>query len=241
MASTPCRPSSTATCRSLPAHPHSPRPVNLNVWEAVDSDHDLGELTSLARLAAGIGVERYVLDDGWFAGRRSDPAGLGDWWVDEEVWPGGLHRLVDFVRTRACSSGCGSTPRWSAPTPTCTPRPPRLDPRHRTAHPAAAAPPLRPGPDPSQVAGYPLERISQLLSEYEISCVKWDCNRDITDAGSGTRSGAPAAHDQARAVYALLDELRRRHPDVEWESCASGGGWIDLAMPERVQRVGPPT
>jgi len=88
-----------------------------------------------------------------------------------------------------------------------------------------------------EVTGYLLERISQLLSEYEISYVKWDCNRDIIDAGSGTKSGAPAAHDQAAAVYALLDELRLRHPGVEWESCASGGGRIDLAMLERVERV----
>ena len=87
--------------RSLPAHPRSPRPVNLNVWEAVYFRHDLGKLTALADAAAGLGVERFVLDDGWFAGRRSDQAGLGDWWVDENVWPGGLHRLAEYVR------GCG--------------------------------------------------------------------------------------------------------------------------------------
>jgi alpha-galactosidase len=223
--------------RSLPAHPRSPRPVNLNVWEAVYFDHDLSKLTSLARLAASIGVERYVLDDGWFAGRRSDRAGLGDWWVDEEVWPGGLHRLVDFVRDQGLQFGLWIEPEMVSP-----------DSGLYRAHPdwilatGQRTPPLqrhqlvldltRP-----EVTGYLLERISQLLSEYEISCVKWDCNRDITDAGSGTRSGAPAAHDQARAVYALLDELRRRHPDVEWESCASGGGRVDLAMLERVQRV----
>jgi alpha-galactosidase len=88
-----------------------------------------------------------------------------------------------------------------------------------------------------EVSAYLLERISGLLSEYDISYVKWDCNRDIIDAGSGARAGAPAAHDQALAVYALLDELRTRHPGVEWESCAAGGGRIDLGMLERVQRV----
>ena len=88
-----------------------------------------------------------------------------------------------------------------------------------------------------EVVGYLLERISALLTEYEISYVKWDCNRDIVDAGGGARGGAPAAHDQALAVYALLDELRARHPGVEWESCAAGGGRIDLGMLERVQRV----
>ncbi len=182
-------------------------------------------------------MERYVLDDGWFAGRRSERAGLGDWRVDEEVWPGGLHRLVDFVRDQGMQFGLWIEPEMVSP-----------DSDLYRAHPdwilatGQRIPPLqrhqlvldltRP-----EVTGYLFERISKLLSEYEISCVKWDCNRDITDAGSGSRSGAPAAHDQARAVYALLDELRRRHPDVEWESCASGGGRIDLAMLERVQRV----
>jgi len=81
------------------------------------------------------------------------------------------------------------------------------------------------------------DQISAVLTEYEISYIKWDCNRDIVDAGSGTRAGAPAAHGQALAVYTLLDELRARHPGVEWESCASGGGRIDVAMLEHVQRV----
>ena len=223
--------------RSLPAHPRSPRPVNLNVWEAVYFRHDLGKLTALADAAAGLGVERFVLDDGWFAGRRSDQAGLGDWWVDEDVWPGGLHRLAEYVRGRGMQFGLWIEPEMVNP-----------DSDLYRAHPdwilatGQRVPPLqrhqlvldltRP-----EVAGYLLERISGLLSEYEISYVKWDCNRNIVDAGSGARAGAPAAHGQALAVYALLDELRARHPGVEWESCAAGGGRIDLGMLERVQRV----
>ena len=82
------------------------------MWEAVYFDQDLDKLTALADLAAEAGVERYVLDDGWFHGRRSDHAGLGDWRVDEQVWPGGLHRLVDHVRAGACSSACGSSRKW---------------------------------------------------------------------------------------------------------------------------------
>ena len=223
--------------RSRPAHPSSPRPVNLNVWEAVYFRHDLDKLTALADAAAGLGVERFVLDDGWFAGRRTDRAGLGDWWVDEDVWPGGLHRLIDHVRGGGMQFGLWIEPEMVNP-----------DSDLFRAHPdwilatGKRAPPLqrhqlvldltRP-----EVAGYLLERISALLTEYEISYVKWDCNRDIIDAGGGARAGAPAAHGQALAVYALLDELRARHPDVEWESCAAGGGRIDLAMLERVQRV----
>ena len=223
--------------RSLPAHPRSPRPVNLNVWEAVYFDHDFGKLTELADTAAGIGVERYVLDDGWFHGRRSDRTGLGDWWVDETVWPGGLHQLADYVRACGMQFGLWIEPEMVSP-----------DSELYRAHPdwilgaGRRVPPLQRHQlvldlTRSEVAEYLLERISKLLSEYPINYVKWDCNRDIVDAGSATRAGAPAAHDQAVAVYALLDELRTRHPGVEWESCAAGGGRIDLAILERVQRV----
>ena len=223
--------------RSLPAHPGAPRPVNLNVWEAVYFRHDFAKLAALADIAADVGVERDVLDDGWFTGRRNDRAALGDWQVDEHVWPGGLHRLASYVRGRGMQFGLWIEPEMVNP-----------DSELYRAHPdwilaaGQRRPPLQrhqlvldlTRPD---VSGYLLERISALISEYEISYIKWDCNRDIIDAGSGVRSGAPAAHDQAAAVYALLDELRRRHPGVEWESCAAGGGRIDLEMLERVQRV----
>jgi alpha-galactosidase len=225
--------------RSLPAHPGSPRPVNLNVWEAVYFRHDFPALARLADLAADVGVERYVLDDGWFTGRRSDRAGLGDWAVDEAVWPGGLHRIADHVRARGMQFGLWFEPEMVNP-----------DSALYRAHPewilsaGGRVPPLQrhqlvldlTRPD---VADYLFGRISGLLTEYPISYVKWDCNRDIVDAGCGLRAGAPAAHAQALAVYALLDRLRERHPDVEWESCAAGGGRIDLAILERVQRVWP--
>jgi alpha-galactosidase len=222
--------------RSLAAHPGSPRPVNLNVWEAVYFDHDLRKLTALADAAAGLGVERYVLDDGWFRGRRDDRAGLGDWWVDEQVWPGGLHKLIDHVRRCGMTFGLWMEPEMVNP-----------DSDLYRAHPdwilatGQRVPPLqrhqlvldltRP-----EVIRYLLERISGLLTEYEISYVKWDHNRDLLDAGSAARAGAPAVHDQTVAFYGLLDELRRRHPGVEWESCASGGGRVDLAVLERVER-----
>ena len=83
--------------RSRRQHPSSDRPVTLNVWEAVYFDHDLERLVELAEVAAEIGVERYVLDDGWFGARRHDRAGLGDWTVSTDVWPDGLHPLVDKV------------------------------------------------------------------------------------------------------------------------------------------------
>ena len=223
--------------RAQPAHPRAPRPVNLNVWEAVYFRHDLDKLTALADAAADLGVERFVLDDGWFQGRRDDRAGLGDWWVDEEVWPGGLHRLIDHVRGRGLQFGLWIEPEMVNP-----------DSELFRAHPdwILSAGHRRPPLQRHQlvldltrppVREYLRDRISALLSEYDIAYIKWDCNRDIIDAGSGTVRGAPAAHGQAQAVYELLDELRARHPQVEWESCAAGGGRIDVAMLEHVQRV----
>ena len=192
---------------------------------------------ALADRAADAGVERYVLDDGWFLGRRSDRAGLGDWRVDESVWPGGLHRLSDYVRGLGMEFGLWIEPEMVNP-----------DSDLYRAHPdwivatGQRVPPLQRHQlvldlTRAEVRSYLLGQICALLSEYPISYVKWDCNRDLIDAGSGTRAGAPAVHDQTMAVYDLMDELRRRYPAVEWESCAAGGGRIDLAILERVQRV----
>ena len=125
--------------RSLPAHPSTPRPVTLNVWEAVYFDHDIDRLRMLADIAASIGVERYVLDDGWFHGRRDDNAGLGDWWVYEGVFPNGLHPIVDHVRGLGMEFGlwfepemvnpdsdlARAHPEWLLATPGRLPRPSR--------------------------------------------------------------------------------------------------------------------
>ncbi|MBM7499567.1 alpha-galactosidase [Brachybacterium muris] len=83
--------------RSRKHHVSTDRPVTLNVWEAVYFDHDLGRLTDLADRAAALGVERYVLDDGWFGSRRDDTSGLGDWVVSPDAWPEGLGPLIDHV------------------------------------------------------------------------------------------------------------------------------------------------
>jgi alpha-galactosidase len=88
-----------------------------------------------------------------------------------------------------------------------------------------------------EVVDYLLDRIDAVLSAYDISYVKWDHNRDLLEAGAPTRHGVPAVHANTLGYYRLLDTLRGRHPHVEWESCASGGGRIDLEVLRRVQRV----
>jgi alpha-galactosidase len=222
--------------RGRPHHPRRPRPVVMNTWEAVYFDHDLDRLVELARLGAEVGVERYVLDDGWFRHRRNDRAGLGDWYVDETVWPQGLHPLVDAVRGLGMEFGlwvepemvnldsdlARAHPDWVLRTSGRTPLDSRFQQVLDVAHPDAYA--------------YLLERLGALLTEYPIAYLKWDHNRDLLEAGRG-RGGVPGVHAQTVAVYRLLDELRARHPGVEIESCSSGGLRVDLEVLEHTDRV----
>ena len=222
--------------RGRPQHPRSPRPVIINTWEAVYFDHDLAKLTALADVAARVGVERFVLDDGWFRHRRDDRAGLGDWYVDETIWPKGLHPLVDHVRGLDMQFGLWVEPEMV-----------NADSDLARAHPEwimATGGRLPPEARYQQVldlghAGaysYIAERLDALLSEYDIAYLKWDHNRDLIDAGHSP-GGEAGVHVQTLQLYRLLEELRARHPGVEIESCASGGSRVDLGVLERTDRI----
>ncbi|HWB37033.1 MAG TPA: alpha-galactosidase [Rugosimonospora sp.] len=222
--------------RARPQHPRSPRPVLLNTWEAVYFDHDLPHLLDLAEKAAAIGVERYVLDDGWFRHRRDETAGLGDWFVDEDVWPEGLTPLADRVHGLGMQLGLWFEPEMV-----------NLDSDLARAHPdwllGTAHGPGVPSRyqhvldlgNPDAYA-YVLERMSAIVGGYGVDYVKWDHNRPLVGAGHGP-GFEPGVHAQTLAVYRLVDELRSRHPGLEIESCCSGGGRIDLGMMDRCDRV----
>ena len=220
--------------RARPGHPRAPRPVVLNTWEAVYFDHELEPLIALADAAAEVGVERFVLDDGWFLARRSDGAGLGDWAVDPAVWPEGLHALVDHVRARGMGFGLWVEPEMVNPDSDLARAHPEWvlapsDRATRTWRHQHVLDVARP-----EVAEWLLATLGALLDEYPIEYLKWDHNRDLLEAVHAGRAGVDA---QTRAVYALLDELRRRHPHVEIESCSSGGARVDLGILERTDRV----
>ncbi|GLZ75989.1 alpha-galactosidase [Actinorhabdospora filicis] len=225
---------SHAWLRARPQHPRTARPFTLNVWEAVYFDHDLARLTALADRAAEIGVERYVLDDGWFLGRRDDTAGLGDWIVDPDVWPEGLHPLVEHVRGMGMEFGLWFEPEM-------------INPRSKLAeeHPDwfLAAPGRLPDPSRHQLVldiarpeayTHILERMDALIAEYALTYIKWDHNRDLHEA---VHNGAGGVRAQTLAAYRLIDELKRRHPGLEIESCSSGGSRADLGVLERTDRV----
>ena len=213
-----------------------PRPVHYNSWEAIYFDHSLAQLKKLADEAANIGAERFVLDDGWFMGRRNDRAGLGDWQVDRTIYPNGLQPLIDYVRARKMEFGLWVEPEmvnedsdffrkhpdWILQTPHTEQVPFRnqfvINLTNRDAFENI------------------FSQIDRLLSEYpDIGYIKWDMNRDINHPGDGT--GHPVAHAQTRAVYALLERLRGRHPNVEFESCSSGGGRADFGILAHTDRI----
>jgi alpha-galactosidase len=215
------------------------RPLVLNTWEAVYFDHDLGRLTALADRAEQVGVERFVLDDGWFGGRRHDRAGLGDWLVSPDVWPDGLGPLVDHVKALGMQFGLWFEPEMV-----------NLDSDLVRAHPDWVLGPRAGHPREwrfqqvldlanPDAAAHIERRIGSLVRDYGVDFIKWDHNRDLTEAVR-TADGVPdrpATHEQTTAFYALLDRLRSAHPALEIESCASGGGRVDLGVLARTDRV----
>ncbi len=221
--------------RARPQHPTRPRPVLLNTWEAVYFDHDLDRLRELASVAASLGIERFVLDDGWFGSRRDDRRGLGDWTVSTEVYPQGLGALIEHVRGLGMEFGIWVEPEMVSP-----------DSDLYRAHPDWAL--TTPGYEPvlgrhqlvldiarPEAFAHVVGQLDSLLADHDIAFVKWDMNR-VHVQGSGA-SGAAGSHAQTQALYRLLDELRRRHPAVEFESCSSGGGRIDHEILRRAERV----
>ena len=221
--------------RSLPSHP-AVQPVLLNVWEAVFFDHDLTRLRGIAERAARVGVERFVLDDGWFRHRRDDTAGLGDWWVDESVWPDGLDPLVSHVRGLGMQFGLWFEPEMVNPDSDLFREHPDWVLSAGRRQPLLERSQLVLDLTRPEVRHHLFERVSAVLAAHPIDFVKWDHNRDLLEAGTGLRDGAPAVHEQTLAFYELLDRLRSAHPGVDWESCASGGGRIDFGVLEKVQR-----
>ncbi|WP_284764541.1 alpha-galactosidase [Arthrobacter sp. efr-133-R2A-63] len=228
-----------AASTGLPAG--KPRPVVLNTWEAVYFDHRLDTLLELAESAAELGVERFVLDDGWFRGRRDDHAGLGDWYVDRTLWPDGLTPLIEAVNSHGMEFGLWVEPEMI-----------NLDSDVARSHPDwIVGPAALSHKDGGRLPlewrhqhiidlvnpaawRYVFDRIDALLRENNIKYLKWDQNRDLSEHG---HAGRASVHGQTLAAYRLFDELRKAHPGVEIESCSSGGARVDLGILERTDRI----
>jgi alpha-galactosidase len=218
-----------------PAVKDRPRPVHYNSWEAVYFDHDIDRLKAMADKAAAIGIERFVLDDGWFGSRRDDTSGLGDWTVSDGVYPEGLKPLIDHVTGLGMEMGIWFEPEMVNPDSDLFRAHPdwvlqiegvdQIPFRHQYALDIS-----RP-----EVAGYLFAQIDAILTEYDIGYIKWDMNRDLNHPGG--ELGVPRAHAQVGALYALIDRIRAAHPAVEIESCASGGGRANMGILAHTSRI----
>ncbi|MFM5932027.1 MAG: alpha-galactosidase [Novosphingobium sp.] len=198
-----------------------PRPVHANSWEACYFDHDEDRIVALAEACAAVGIERFVLDDGWFRGRGDDSAGLGDWSADPAKYPRGLKPLADRVVAMGMEFGLWVEPEMVNPDSDLY----RAHPDWALALPDRARPTarnqlvldLRRG----DVRDYLFEALDALLRELPVSYLKWDHNRDHAPAGGAA---------QVQGAYDLLARLRAAHPAVEIESCSGGGGRSDAGI-----------
>ena len=214
----------------------SVRPVHYNTWEGIYFDHKPTELMRLADRAAEIGVERFVLDDGWFIGRRHDGAGLGDWRVDRTVYPNGLQPIIDHVNATGMEFGLWVEPEMI-----------NKDSDLYREHPDWI---LNADPAPHvpfrnqfvldlarpEVSENIFTQLNELLTEYpKIGYLKWDMNRDLSHPGGG--DGRASVHRQTKAVYSLIQRLSENHPHVEIESCSSGGARADYGILSCTDRI----
>ncbi|WP_263382398.1 alpha-galactosidase [Granulicella arctica] len=218
------------------------RPVLYNSWEATEFKVDEAGQTALAEKAAAMGIERFVMDDGWFGKRNDDHAGLGDWNVNPAKFPNGLGSLIKKVNSLGMSFGLWVEPEMVNPDSDLYRKHPdwamhfdgrpRTEGRHQLMLNLAR----------EDVKEYTFHWLDQLVTNNKISFLKWDYNRNFTEPG-----WPEVPVDQQKKIwvqftanyYEILDRLRKKHPGLEIESCASGGGRVDLGVLKRTDEVWP--
>ncbi|TKT03997.1 alpha-galactosidase [Streptomyces lasalocidi] len=214
------------------------RPVLFNSWEATTFDISEEQQLALARRAAAMGVELFVVDDGWFGARTSDRAGLGDWTPNPDRFPSGLTPLADQVHDLGMRFGIWVEPEMVNPDSDLYRAHPdwvqhqagrrRTELRNQLVLNLAR----------EDVQEYLWQQLDGLLSSAPVDYVKWDFNRCFTDAGwPGDPYPQRLWVDHVHALYGLLDRLRAAHPHVAFESCSGGGGRIDLGILGRTDQV----
>ncbi|GGQ14386.1 alpha-galactosidase [Streptosporangium pseudovulgare] len=214
----------------LPA-PRRVRPVVFNSWEATQFDISQAQQMELAELAAGIGVELFVMDDGWFGGRTGETAGLGDWWPNPERFPDGLTPLVEHVKRLGMQFGLWVEPESVNPDSELYRTRPEWVLRQPNRHSTEVRNQLLLDFSRDDVADWAYDRLDELVTGDDVAFLKWDMNRPVTEAGDEV--WVP----YIRNVYAVIDRLRAAHPHLMIEGCASGGGRADLGMIARTDQI----
>ncbi len=227
----------------LPQRPApKPRPVIFNSWEATEFAVDESGQTALAEKAARLGVERMVIDDGWFGQRKDDHAGLGDWYVNPEKFPHGLKPVIDRVHALGMDFGIWVEPEMVNPDSDLYrkhpdwamnfPGRPRTEARNQLLLNLAR-------PD---VREYIFNFLDKLVSENDIAFLKWDYNRNWSEPGWDAVPLDQQKEIYVRYVdnlYGILADLRKKHPKLEIESCSGGGGRVDLGILRYTDEVWP--
>lgn len=212
---------------------NKPRPVHLNTWEGIYFDHDPAYIINMASESAKIGVERFIIDDGWFVGRDGERTALGDWFLDSKKYPNGLQPVVQHVINLGMEFGLWFEPEMISQESELYRKHPDWVLGIKGYHQPSGRWQYVLDLQNTDCFNYLFARIDSLLSEYSISYIKWDMNREMVQPA---HNGRAAVHNQTKALYRLFEKLEKAHPSVEFESCSSGGGRIDYEILKRTHR-----
>lgn len=215
-------------------------PVLYNSWEATEFNvSEKGQL-ELAKTAAEIGCELFVMDDGWFSTRLSDNAGLGDWEVNRDKFPNGLKPLIDGVNALGMDFGIWVEPEMVNPRSELYEKHPDWTYNYETRTPSLLRHQLVLNMTKPEVKEYVFGFLDKLLSENNIKYIKWDMNRPFSETGTDNlENGKELWYRHSQAIYSIVDQLKEKHPDVQFEACASGGARTDLGSLSHFDMVWP--
>ena len=211
----------------------APRPILLNNWEATYFGFNEEKLLKIARTAADVGVELFVLDDGWFGHRDSDDSSLGDWYVDTCKLPNGMRHLTDQVHAMGLKFGLWFEPEMISPKSDLYEKHPEWAIHIAGREPIQQRQQLTLDLSREDVQDYVYECVASHLREDGIDYVKWDMNRNFSNIGSALLPAdqqKELPHRYMLGLYRVLEKLVNEFPDVLFESCSSGGGRFDMGM-----------
>ncbi len=218
------------------------RPVLYNSWEATEFNVNEAGQKALADRAAGLGIERFVMDDGWFGKRNDDHAGLGDWYVNPQKFPQGLGSLISYVNGLGMSFGLWVEPEMVNPDSDLYRKHPDWAMHFEGRPHTEGRNQLLLNLAREDVKEYTFHWLDDLVTNNKIAFLKWDYNRNWSEPGW---PDVPVDRQKqiwvqyTRNFYEILDRLRTKHPGLEIESCSGGGGRVDLGILKRTEQVWP--
>ncbi len=202
------------------------RPVLYNSWEATEFKVNCKEQINLAKKAKEIGAELFVVDDGWFGQRDGIDNGLGDWYVNDVKFPNGLNELIEEVKGMDMMFGIWVEPEMVNPKSQLYKDHPDWIYHFKTRVSDTSRGQYVLDMTKTEVKDFVYNMLDNLLSSYDIDYIKWDANRPI----SQTSTQRDIWYKHIVAVYDIVKNLKKKHPNVLFEACASGGGRIDYGI-----------